>query len=156
MGINLANDCQFHDNLIHGVSFASDVGDFSSDIHFDIDHILEWLCCSKNMDESMFSVSRALLKFHDVSDLILDLSWGETQYSKFTGFRSGVFILDVKKENVESLLAKDDGSYYKWQILTNNKNSIIQFGASSMSLELIGTPKIVNRQYLINSERRVE
>lgn len=153
MSTHLIDENQFHDNLIRGVSFASDVGDFSSDIHFDIDHILQWIHCSVKEGESLFSVSRALLKFHDVSDLRLDISWGDTQYSQYAGYSSGVYILNITKERVTSSLAPGGEGYYEWQILTNNKDCTIKFGASSMSLELIGPPKTVNRQYLLNDER---
>lgn len=153
MNMQLIDEHQFHDNLIRGVYFASGVDDFSSDIHFDIDHILQWVHCSVNEGESLFSVSRALLKFHGVSDLKLDISWGDTHYSQYSGCRSGVYIISIKKEKVESPLALEGGCYYEWQIFTHSKGSTIKFGASSMSLELIGTPKTVNRQYLLNNER---
>ncbi len=146
---NILHD--FHDNLIRGIGFSSDVGDFSSDIHFDIDHILEWICCSTEENKTLFSVSRALLKFHNVTDLIINISWGNSNYSEYSGYSSGVHILHIKKEAVMSTLSVPD--YYKWEIVTTNKDYYITFGASSMSLELIGEPKTVNRQYLLNSER---
>ncbi|MDK9363402.1 hypothetical protein [Lelliottia wanjuensis] len=154
MNTNIVDEHQFHDNLIRGVIFASEVGDFSSDIHFDIDHIVKWVHCSVKEGESLFSVSRALLKFHDVSDLNLDISWGNTQYTKYAGYSSGIYILDIIKRKIESPLAPRAENYYEWEILTTNKNSIIKFGASSMSLELIGAPMTVNRQYLLNDERK--
>lgn len=153
MNIETKLEYLLHDNLIHGIMFSSDVGDFSSDVSFDIDHILEWGITSSHESGLQFLVSKAILTFHDVSDLVLELSWGDTQYSQFSGFSSGVYILEVVKERVDSPLASEDGEYYKWQINTNNKKSAIRFGASSMSLKLVGTPKQVNRQYLISEER---
>lgn len=145
------DDYQFHDNLIHGFFFASDMDDFSSDIHFDIDHILEWKHCSTIEYETLFSITRALLKFHNVTDLNINITWGNSNYSEYSGYSSGVYILDIKKEKVESPLADPD--YYKWTIFTSNDDYFITFGASSMSLELVGEPIQTNRQYLLNHER---
>lgn len=141
----------FHDNLVRGINFASEVGDFSSDISFDIDHILEWINCSPNQDEYLFSVSQAILTFHYVSDLVMNISWGNSNYTKFTGDSSGFYILNIEKQKINSPLGDPD--YYSWKITTNNKGQVISFGASDMSLKLIGSPQLVNRQYLLNSER---
>lgn len=143
----------FHDNLIRGICFASGMEDFSSDIHFDIDHILEWVNCSTQPGDSLFSVSKATLKFHDVSDLVINLSLEKTNHSQFSSLTSGIYILDILKEKIESSLSNTGNHYYKWKIITTDKGCTIQFGAASMSLELFGTPKIVNRQYLTNDER---
>lgn len=142
---------QFHDNLIRGIVFASNMNEFSSDIHFDIDHILEWVRCSTIENDSIFSVTRALLKFHEVTDLNINISWGNSHYREYSGDSVGVYILDIKKEKVDSPLGTPE--YYKWTIITSNDDYLITFGAASMSLELLGEPKQVNRQYLLNSER---
>lgn len=143
---------EFHDNLIHGVFFASDMDSFDSELHFDIDHIIKWEKCSSSENESQFLMSRCLLKFHNTADLNMTISWGNTQYNKYSGYQSGLYIFDIKKELVNSSLS-GNGEYYKWEITTNNKDCIITFGASSFSVELLGKPLTVNRQYLLNSER---
>lgn len=140
-----------HDNLVHGISFSSDVGDFSSIVSFDIDHIMEWVNCSPEEGESIFKVAPAKLKFYDTTDLILNISWGDSKYSKYSGSSAGFYILDVIREKVDSPLKKAD--YYKWEILTNHDDYIITFGASYMSLDITGAPRLVNRQYLYNNER---
>ncbi|WP_233598291.1 hypothetical protein, partial [Citrobacter freundii] len=38
----------FHDNLIHGIIFHSDTGEFSSDIALDIDYIEKWIKTDKD------------------------------------------------------------------------------------------------------------
>lgn len=125
---------------------------FDSELHFDIDHIIEWIECSPNENESLFLMSRGLLKFHNTSDLNMTILWGGTQYNQYSGYQGGLYIYDIKKERMKSSLS-DSGEYYKWEVITNNKDCIITFGASSFSLELLGKPLIVNRQYLLNSER---
>lgn len=145
-------ECELHDNLIRGVFFASDMDSFDSELHFDIDHIIKWVECSPDENESLFLMSRGLLKFHNVSDLNMNISWGSTRYNQYSGYQSGLYIIDVKKTRVSSSLT-DNGEYYRWEINTNNKNCIITFGASSFAIELLGKPLTVNRQYLLNSER---
>ena len=145
---------EFHDNLIRGVNFASDMDSFDSELHFDIDHIVKWIKCSPIENESLFIMSRGLLKFHNVSDLIMNISWGSSKYNKYSGYQSGLYIFDIKKERVDSCL-RGEGEYYRWEINTNNKYCQIAFGASSFSVELLGKPLTVNRQYLLNSERHV-
>ncbi|UGS43559.1 hypothetical protein [Pseudocitrobacter corydidari] len=142
----------FHDNLIRGVSFASNMDSFDSELYFDIDHIIQWVKCSPNENESLFLISRGILKFHNVSDLCMNISWGDTQYKQYSGYQGGLYISDIKKELVSSSLGGSE-EYYRWDINTNNKDSIITFGASSFSLELLGNPLTVNRQYLLNNER---
>ncbi|WP_421550803.1 hypothetical protein [Kluyvera intermedia] len=143
---------EFHDNLIRGIFFASEMDSFDSELHFDIDHIINWVKCSPNENESLFLMSRGLLKFHNVSDLNMNISWGKTEYSEYSGYEGGIYIVDINKEKVISSLG-DEGAYYKWEIKTNNIDCIINFGASSFSLELLGKPLTVNRQYLLNIER---
>lgn len=145
------NPHQFHDNLIRGIYFASDGEDFTADLHLDIDHILEWVSCSTEVDKSIFSVSQAILKFHDISDLAINLNWGGSGTGQRAFFCAGAHILKIEREEASPLF--DGTNYYQWQIITDSHNNTISFGASGMTLELVGEPKQVNRQSLLNSER---
>ncbi|MFH7827077.1 hypothetical protein [Kluyvera chengduensis] len=78
---NNLNEDDFHDNLIHGIVFYSEPGELSSDIALDIDYIYEWVKTDSN--EINFVISKALLKFHEVTDLKLSIDWGETNNSFF-------------------------------------------------------------------------
>jgi hypothetical protein len=65
---------QFHDNLLHGISFL--VENFQSELRLDIDHILQWPNCPSEADETLhFTVSKALLTFFDVTDLSVCVNW---------------------------------------------------------------------------------
>ncbi|KAA8997697.1 hypothetical protein FJU30_18225 [Affinibrenneria salicis] len=142
------NEDSFHDNLIHGVVFYSDVGEFSSDIALDIDYIEKWIKTERG--EIFFVIYKALLKFHDVTDLKLSINWGDTNNSHFSGDASGVYINKITKKRIYSPIEDD---YFLWNIDTNNHDSHINFGASSFSLEIIGSKQTVNRQFLLRNER---
>lgn len=139
---------QFHDNSINGIIFPPYDENARSELHLDIDHILDWVYCSPIEGESIFSVSKGLLKFHNVTDLIININWGD---SKYTSSASREMIVEIQREKVSTTLGYPE--YYKWTIVTNSDDYVISFGASSMSLELIGQPIEVNRQYLLSSER---
>lgn len=141
----------FHDNLIRGITFSSEVGSFSSDVSFDIEHILEWMACSPAENHFLFSVSQAIMTFHDVSDLNINVCREDSKYTRYSAGSFGFYIMSITKRKVDSKLGKSD--YYGWKITTNNKDQLISFGASGISLKLIGEPKLVNRQHLLNSER---
>lgn len=138
----------FHDNLIHGIIFYSDPGEFSSDIALDIDYIVEWVKTDSN--EIEFIISKALLKFHDVTDLKISIEWDKTNYSKFSGGAAGLYINEIIKKEIKSPIAN---SYFTWEITTNKHNRYISFGASSFSIEMLGEPKKANRQFLLRCER---
>ncbi|MFX4311933.1 hypothetical protein F8O53_08270 [Enterobacter sp. 63] len=142
------NEDTFHDNLIHGVIFHSDPGEFSSDVALDIDHIQKWIKNENN--EISFIISRALLIFHDVTDLKISINWGNTNNSLFSGDASGLYINKITKNKIYSPIAEN---YFLWQIYTNNRESHINFGASSFSLEIKGKQQTVNRQFLLRRER---
>ncbi|EBS7633215.1 hypothetical protein CDR68_05100 [Salmonella enterica] len=142
------NEDSFHDNLIHGVIFYSDVGEFSSDLAFDIDYIEQWRVADDGTVE--FVIFKALLKFTNVTDLKLLVDWGSTNNSLFSGHASGLYINKIIKEKITSPISED---YFLWRIETNSSDSNIFFGASNMFLEITGKSNIVNRQYLLKKER---
>lgn len=138
------DSCDLHDSLVHGVSFLTE--GFIAELHLDIDYILQWPTC---VDESpVFEVSKALVRFCDVSDLSIDIEWPkkgpETALSR-------IFIDKVIRHEVSTTLRLP--AYYKWRILMSDGRSSISFGASDMIIELVGSPATTNRQYLMSYER---
>lgn len=138
----------FHDNLIHGIVFYSDPGEFSSDVALDIDYIQKWI--KNENDEISFVISRALLIFHEVTDLKISIDWGNTKNSQFSGDASGLYINSIIKKKIYSPIAND---YFLWRIDTNIHDDYMFFGASSFSLEIKGEEQILNRQFLLRRER---
>jgi len=145
--ISFDENC-FHDNLIHGISFVTE--NFRSDLCLDIDYIIQWpQCIGAEDDEPLFIVSKALLSFHDLTDLKVNMDWGASGFStSVTGF----FIERIDQEKIDTPLLFEN--YYKWDIVICDHRSKLSFGASGMSLDLIGGAMSVNRQYLTENERR--
>lgn len=142
------DDSQFHDNAIHGISFVTE--DFRSDLCLDIDHIIQWpTCAAVENKDPVFTISKAVLTFHDVTDLVINIDWGASGYTTSV---SGFYIVSIEKEKIDTPLRFLE--YYKWQVITNQLRSKLTFGASGMSLNLVGAPISVNRQYLKEIERR--
>jgi len=137
----------FHDNAIHGILLPGYEKNEESTLVFDIDHILQWGECSENTVKT-FSVSQALLSFHHVTDLNARISWSNSNY---TSSESGVYIIDIQRETIETTLRLPQ--YFKWNIITNSDSHTFSFGASSLSLRLLGNTHKVERQHLLNSER---
>ena len=140
---------QFHDSLLHGISFF--VEDFQSELRLDIDHILQWPNCPSEADETLlFTVSKALLTFFDVTDLSINIDWGESGYTTAV---SGVYIDMIERVSIPTSLRLP--AYYKWNIVFDDNHSFISFGSSSMAFELIGSGLTVPRQFLLAAERNV-
>lgn len=138
---------QFHDNLVHGISFH--VADFVCELILDIDHIVSWPDCdSAETELPCFSVAEASLKFSYVTDLVVHIDWGTKGYAAGT---SGISINEITRETV--ITALHVPIYYQWYIRMTDEQSLISFGASSLSLELKGKPLTTNRQFLLDNER---
>lgn len=137
----------FHDNAIHGIFLPGYEKNEESTLSFDIDHILQWGECSGNTVES-FSVSQALLSFHNVTDLNARIAWSNSNY---TSSESGIYIIDINREIVRTTLRHPQ--YFKWNIITNSDSYAFSFGASSLSLKLLGNTHKLDRQHLLSNER---
>lgn len=64
-------ELNWHDNAIH--AFRIRESDVSSELEFDIDHILDWLPDEKGV--CSFRLTPATLVFHSVSDLIISINY---------------------------------------------------------------------------------
>lgn len=138
---------QFHDCVIHGISFVTE--NFDSELHFEIDYIVDWPCqLGIDNDEPIFTISMAKLYFSDVTDMIVNINQNKGGYTTPTSL---IYIDEVAVEKINTPLRFD--AYYKFNITMTDGWSKISFGASDMRFELIGKPLSVNRQYLVSSER---
>lgn len=147
MSLDLADKYQFHDNLIHGISFV--IEDFQSELHIDIDYITHWPSCpGMEGEDAIFIISKAVLIFCNVTDLAINIDRGKSGYTTSV---SGICIDRIDHEKIDTTLRFD--AYYKWEIVMSDGRSKFLFGASDMFLKLIGSPLSVNRQYLAESER---
>jgi len=79
----------WHDDTIYGLSLRCpdpDRGVWTSDLIFDIDHIVEWLCTPDG--SATFRVAAATLAFHDAGSLKMDFDFG-------TGWGDGLSALSI-------------------------------------------------------------
>lgn len=134
---------KFHDNCIYAIRLVSPEPDqqkWISELHLDIDHILEW----RQSDEGGFSflINRAMLVFEDVSDL--KMSFG------FPG--STITQLPINRvERSAAPVVSRGGDYheYQWTVsLSDLAGGEINMRASGYRLELIGEPVACDQQQI--------
>lgn len=126
-----------------------DEGDWTSDLILDIDFIVEWLC---GVDGgAQFRVAPAVLVFHGVTDLSINIDWGDS------GFRSAlheVSIDRIERERVREQKVYLDRPYYSWRILLNwPKSGAITFGAVGFTQTLVSETVLTDQQRLSRRER---
>jgi hypothetical protein len=141
----------WHDCHIWGIGFA--VGDpaeqdWTSDLVFDVDFIVEWLRPSP--DKFQFRVARARLVFHGVTDPRIDMNWGDSRYQNAV---HAVTIDAIDRELVHDQKVYLDRPYYKWRILLNWPEGEIVFGAVGFTQTLQGDPVLTDKQHLSPAER---
>ena len=144
----------WHDNHIYGLRFAvgdPELGDWRSDLVFDIDHIVEWVRGDRG--RLRFRVAPATLTFHDVTDLRLAIDWGDS------GFRTALHEVSIDALARERIAQADqkvclDWPYYRWRITLNwPQGSGFRFGASDFTLDLRAEPVLQDQQQLSPRDR---
>ena len=140
----------WHDNPIYGFSIDNDVSQWKSDLVFDIDYIVEWLCGVGRT--AQFRIAAATLTFHYVTDLRTDVDWGDS------GMQVAVaeMVLDqIARQQVEKQLICLDRPYYRWTLRLNSPRpgGEISFGASGFTQVLRQEPVACDEQKLKPAER---
>jgi hypothetical protein len=140
----------WHDNAIYGFFIDSDVTQWKSDLVFDIDYIVEWLCGIGITTQ--FKIAAATLTFHHVTDLKVGIDWGDS------GKRVAVadMTLDhIARQPVEKQLICLDRPYYQWILRLNSPRpgGDISFGASGFTQVLRQQPVVCDEQKLKRAER---
>ena len=142
----------WHDNHLYGVHISiGDIqrGDWRSDLVFDIDFIVEWICEAEG--SCQFLVAPATLTFHHVTDLRMAIDWGT---SEFQTAIYEVSISQITRSQIENQKICLDRPYYSWQITTNSpKEGIITFGASDFTQTLRAEPVLIHEQKLSPLQR---
>jgi hypothetical protein len=136
----------WHDNPIYGFAVDNDVTVWKSDLVFDIDHIVEWLCGVGAT--AQFKIAAATLTFHNVTDLKVNVDWGDS------GMQVAVaeMVLDhIARQRVEKQLICLDRPYYRWTLRLNSPRpgGEISFGAS-------GFTQVLRQQAVVCNEQRLE
>ena len=137
----------WHDNHIYGIHFA--IQGWDAGLVFDIDYIVEWVC---GVDGgAQFQVVPATLRFHNVTDLKLDIDWGD---SGFQVALHEVSIDQIKRERITNQKICLDRPYYRWTIETNfPRPGSITFGADNFTQTLRADPVTQDEQKLARESR---
>ena len=135
----------WHDNVIYGFFIDNDVSQWKSDLVFDIDYIVEWLCGVGRT--AQFRIAAATLTFHHVTDLRTNVDWGDS------GMQVAVaeMVLDqIARQQVEKQLICLDRPYYRWTLRLNSPRpgGEISFGASGFTQVLRQEPVVCVEQKL--------
>lgn len=131
----------WHDNYVHSLRFVEGAGGVG-ELHLELDHILEWL----DGDETsfLFKVAPARLRFFGVSNLRLQLDYGQSSAAM------GPFQIDGIERRLERRLNYDATI---WTICATFPAGEFEFEAVGYAQDLTGEPKFVKRQWLTPSER---
>ncbi len=152
-----ASDAEFdrlswHDNTVYGLRI--DVGDptrgdWHSDLVFDIDHIVEWVC-GVNRDVK-FRVAPATLTFHGVTDLRVAVDFGGSNYRTAMNHLS---IAGITREPVPNQEGYPERAYYRWRMELNlPQGAEIAFGARGFPQTLRAEPVLLDEQWLAAAGR---
>jgi len=132
----------WHDCQVNSIAFDQD-GEWQSDLVFDLDFIVEWLCGKDK--RCRFRIAPAVLRFTDVDNLRLDIS---------LKFKQPLEIYSIERTDLQTTGYKN----YHWVIKVQNypgsKDNVIEFDATGLTQELIGGAIETEAQNLTGTERK--
>ena len=129
----------WHDDVIHG--WHIEVGqesDWHSEVIFDIDHIVEWMCSTDGRHQ--FRVAPATLAFHDAGDLCISIDCGDTA--------GQVALYDLTIDHISRVAIENqkiclDRPFYRWRIELNSpRGGFISFAGSGFTQSLRAEPRL--------------
>ena len=135
----------WHDNPVYGLFIDNDVNLWKSDLIFDIDFIVEWLCGVGSRPQ--FKIAAATLTFHHVTDLKIGVDWGDNGQQVAV---AEMALDHITRQRVEKQLICLDRPYYRWSLCLNSPHpgGAISFGASGFTQILRQEPVICDKQKL--------
>jgi hypothetical protein len=138
----------WHDCYLWGVELRAgdpDEGDWTSELAFDIDFIVECV------PGGQYRVAPATLVFHGVTDPKIDIDWGR---SGFQNALHPVSIDSIERERIQDQKVHLDRHYYSWRIRLNwPAGGEIAFGAVGFSQTLRAEPVVTENYRLSLTER---
>src|SRR4051812_33968265 len=136
----------WHDCHIWGIELRARNGtdDWLSDLAFDIDYIVEWLCGVDGA--AQFRVAPATLVFHGVTDPSIRVLWGPS------GHRASLHAISIghiERTRIADQKVFLDRPYYSFRIACNwPQGGEIAFGAWGFTQTLRGEPTLSGEQIL--------
>jgi hypothetical protein len=116
--------------------------DWTADIVVDIDFIVEWVWDAEC--GAQFRVAPATLVFHGVTDLKVNVDWGN---SGFQLALHEVSIGQIDRDRIKNQKVFLDRPYYKWTIRLNwPQDGEIVFGGVGFTQTLRSEPILMDKQ----------
>jgi len=136
------DEMSWHDCHVNAIALDQD-GEWQSDLVFDLDFIVEWLCGTDK--KYRFRVAPAVLRFVGVDNLKLDMS---------LRFKQPVEIYSIERSQFQAKGYKN----FHWTIKVQNypglKENLIEFDATGFIQELTGNAIETAAQSLAASQRK--
>jgi hypothetical protein len=137
----------WHDDTVYAFAIRlGDIaaGDWRSELVFDIDHIVEWVC--RPGGGAAFLVVPATLTFHDVTDLAVALDYGDSSHRVALGEPQ---VDRLARTAVEVPQVRLGRPYWRWTIAFNHpRGGAISFGASGFTQTARAEPVLADEQRL--------
>jgi len=143
----------WHDNSVYGISWEMEFkSTHISDLILDIDYICEWVCGPEK--SCGFKVSPADLIFHGITDLKINIDWGDSGFQNC--IEGGLPIMEITRERIQNQKVYLDRPYYKWLIKLQfpAQESFISFGAAGFTQILRKEPILIESQSLTLDQRK--
>lgn len=142
----------WHDCHVYGIQLRTGdpaSNDWTSDLVFDIDFIVDWIC--KVGGGAQFRVAPAALVFHEVSDLRIAVDWGASDYRAVLHPAS---MNAIEREPVVERKVPLDRPYHRWRMSFNwPQGGEITFGAAGFTQMLRAEPVLSDTQALSPGNR---
>jgi len=142
----------WHDCHVWGIEFrvgAPAENDWTSDLAFDIDYIVEWVSGSDG--RVRFRLAPATLVFHGVTDPTLNIDWLSSGFQIALQLPS---ISRITRDRVVDQKVYLDRPYYRYRIQLNAPEAgTIEFGGVGFTQRLRGIPVLSDDQVLTRTER---
>jgi hypothetical protein len=136
-------ELSWHDVHVHGFrleGFNEEEG--SADLVLDIDYILNW---QKSGNGFLFTVCQAVLRFHGIFELKLELNYAAPS--------AGMCPFSVEGIEREVLVAPNGDRSYRWHIPVNWPQGSLEFQAPAFTQALVGEPHVQSQQFLAPEKR---
>jgi hypothetical protein len=133
----------WHDAHVHGLRlehFTEVEG--AADLVLDIDYILNW---QKAGTGFLFTVSQAVLQFHKVTSLKLELNYATPS--------AGMCPFSIAAVEREVHIAPNGLRSHRWRIPVNWPEGLLEFEAPSFTQTLVGEPHVQSDQFLTPEKR---
>jgi hypothetical protein len=135
------SEMSWHDVHVHGFRVVE--GEHGEgELLLDIDYIMEWL---ENDEGFMFRIAPALLQFHEMTKLRLELDYARAS--------AGIVPFSLGGLKREPITYPNGYTSFRWELEVNWPNGSIAFEAPRFTQSLSGPEVTSKKQWLLSPER---